>query len=238
MSDDLEGILLVDKPQGLTSHDVVSSCRKIFQIKKVGHAGTLDPMATGLLVVLIGKATKASQYLMSLDKQYTGTVYLGKETDSQDADGTLLRELPVPKLSIEKLKASMSEFIGDQYQTPPMFSAKKVEGKKLYELARSGKTIEREPRVIRISRFDLINFKSPKLDFIVDSSKGAYIRTIAHDLGANLGCGGHLCALRRTRVGNFLIEKSYTLENLENCNKSKLKANLLQTKAFIPSHAF
>ncbi len=238
MYDDLEGILLVDKPQGLTSHDVVSCCRKIFQIKKVGHAGTLDPMATGLLVILIGKATKASQYLMSLDKQYIGTVYLGKETDSQDADGALLRELPVPKLSIEQLKSSMSEFIGDQYQTPPMFSAKKVEGKKLYELARAGKTIEREPRVIRISRFDLINFKSPKLDFIVDSSKGAYVRTIAHDLGSNLGCGGHLCALRRTRVGTFLIEQSYTLENLQKCNKSKLKANLLQTKAFLPSHAF
>ena len=237
MSDDLEGILLLDKPQGYTSHDIVSCCRKIFQIKKVGHAGTLDPMATGLLVILIGKATKASQYLMSLDKQYTGTIYLGKETDSQDADGALLRELPVPELSEEELKSSMSKFIGDQYQTPPMFSAKKVQGKKLYELARAGKTIEREPRVIRISRFDLINYTSPKLDFIVDSSKGAYVRTIAHDLGAKLGCGAHLSALRRTRVGTFLIEQSYTLENLGRSNKSNLKANLLQTKAYIPSHA-
>ena len=131
----------------------------------------------------------------------------------------------------------MSKFIGDQYQTPPMFSAKKVQGKKLYELARAGKTIEREPRVIRISRFDLINYTSPKLDFIVDSSKGAYVRTIAHDLGAKLGCGGHLSALRRTRVGTFLIEQSYTLENLGRSNKSNLKANLLQTKAYIPSHA-
>ena len=123
--EDFEGILLVDKPGGLTSHDVVARCRKIFQIKKVGHAGTLDPMATGLLVILIGKATKVSQYLMSLDKQYTGTVHFGIETDSQDADGTVLVDLPVPDISEPELKAKMAEFIGDQYQIPPMFSAKK-----------------------------------------------------------------------------------------------------------------
>ena len=158
--EDFEGILLVDKPGGLTSHDVVARCRKIFQIKKVGHAGTLDPMATGLLVILIGKATKVSQYLMSLDKQYTGTVHFGIETDSQDADGTVLVDLPVPDISEPELKAKMAEFIGDQYQIPPMFSAKKVSGKKLYELARAGKTVAREPRVIRIQRFDLTRFQN------------------------------------------------------------------------------
>lgn len=236
--EDFEGILLVDKPQGLTSHDVVARCRKIFQIKKVGHAGTLDPMATGLLVILIGKATKVSQYLMSLDKQYTGTAHFGIETDSQDADGTVVKELPVPDISEQELKAKMAEFLGDQYQIPPMFSAKKVSGKKLYELARAGKTVAREPRVIRIQRFDLTRFQSPEMDFIVDSSKGAYIRTIAHDLGQNLGCGAHLSALRRTRVGTFAIENADSLEVLENCTKSKLKAKLLPIKAYVPSHAF
>ena len=236
--EDFEGILLVDKPGGLTSHDVVARCRKIFQIKKVGHAGTLDPMATGLLVILIGKATKVSQYLMSLDKQYTGTVHFGIETDSQDADGTVLVDLPVPDISELELKAKMAEFIGDQYQIPPMFSAKKVSGKKLYELARAGKTVAREPRVIRIQRFDLMSFRSPELDFIVDSSKGAYIRTIAHDLGQNIGCGAHLSALRRTRVGTFAIENANSLEVLENCTKSKLKTKLLPIKAYVPSHAF
>ena len=238
MTDDFEGILLVDKPQGFTSHDVVAKCRKIFQIKKVGHAGTLDPMATGLLLILIGKATKVSQYLMSLDKQYTGTVYFGKETDSQDAEGEIIKELPVPELDEAFLKTKMAEFIGDQYQIPPMFSAKKVGGKKLYQLARVGKQVEREPRVIRIGRFDLLNLESPKMGFIVDSSKGAYIRTIAHDLGQKLGCGGHLCVLRRTKVGSFLIENAETLENLEKCTKSKLKSKLLPIKKYIPSHAF
>ena len=119
MTGDMEGILLVDKPQGLTSHDVVARCRKLFQIKKVGHAGTLDPMATGLLVLLVGKATKVSQYLMSLDKQYTGTVHFGIETDSQDADGTVVKELPVPDLNEAFLKEKMAEFHGDQYQVPP-----------------------------------------------------------------------------------------------------------------------
>lgn len=238
MTDEFEGILLVDKPQGFTSHDVVAKCRKIFQIKKVGHAGTLDPMATGLLVILIGKATKVSQYLMSLDKQYTGTVYFGKETDSQDADGEIIKELPVPELDEALLKTKMAEFIGDQYQIPPMFSAKKVGGKKLYQLARAGKQVEREPRVIRIGRFDLLHLESPKMEFIVDSSKGAYIRTIAHDLGQKLGCGGHLCVLRRTKVGAFLIENAETLENLEKYTKSKLKSKLLPIKEYIPSHAF
>ena len=238
MTDDFEGILLVDKPQGFTSHDVVAKCRKIFQIKKVGHAGTLDPMATGLLVILIGKATKVSQYLMSLDKQYTGTVYFGKETDSQDAEGEIIKESPVPQLDEALLKAKMAEFIGDQYQIPPMFSAKKVGGKKLYQLARAGKQVQREPRVIRIGRFDLLHLESPKMEFIVDSSKGAYIRTIAHDLGQKLGCGGHLCVLRRTKVGSFLIKNAETLESLEKYTKSKLKSKLLPIKEYIPSHAF
>lgn len=237
MSGDMEGILLVDKPQGFTSHDVVARCRKIFQIKKVGHAGTLDPMATGLLVLLIGKATKVSQYLMSLDKQYTGTVHFGIETDSQDADGEVVKEASVPELSETFLKAKMAEFIGDQYQIPPMFSAKKVSGQALYKLARQGKTIPREPRVIRIQRFEMLGLEAPKMHFIVESSKGAYIRTLAHDLGQKIGCGGHLCKLRRTQVGSFDLKDSDSLEALSAYSKSKLKSRLLPVESFVPSHA-
>ena len=232
-----EGILLVDKPQGITSHDVVAKMRRIFHIKKVGHAGTLDPMATGLLLILIGKATKASQYLMSMDKQYTGTIRLGQITDSQDADGEMLEERDIPELLKEKVLAEMKTFIGDQYQTPPMFSAKKVNGQKLYKLARQGKTVEREPRVIHISSFELTDFTLPELSFLVGTSKGAYVRTIAHDLGERLGCGGHLNKLRRTAIGQFRVEKSTTIESLEAMSPTSLRKKLIPIIQAVPSHA-
>lgn len=232
-----EGILLVDKPRGITSHDVVAKMRRIFHIKKVGHAGTLDPMATGLLLILIGKATKASQYLMSMDKQYTGTIRLGQITDSQDADGEMLEERNVPKLLKEKVLAEMKTFIGDQYQTPPMFSAKKINGQKLYKLARQGKTVEREPRVIHISSFVLTDFALPELSFLVGTSKGAYVRTIAHDLGERFGCGGHLNKLRRTAVGQFRVEKSTTIESLEAMSPTSLRKKLIPIIQAVPSHA-
>ena len=232
-----EGILLVDKPQGITSHDVVSKMRRVFHMKKVGHAGTLDPMATGLLLILIGKATKASQYLMSMGKEYTGTVRLGQITDSQDADGEMVEERPVPELTEEQVLAEMKTFMGDQYQTPPMFSAKKINGQKLYKLARQGKTVEREPRVIHISRFDLTKFALPELSFIVSTSKGAYVRTIAHDLGERFGCGGHLNELRRTAVGQFRIEKGSTIEELENMSPSTLRKQLIPVIQAVPTHA-
>lgn len=233
---DPEGILLVDKPKGMTSHDIVSRMRRVFRIKKVGHAGTLDPMATGLLLILVGKATKVSQYLMSLDKEYTGTVKLGVITDSQDAEGETLEERPVPVLTEADAKVHMSTFLGDQYQTPPMFSAKKVNGQPLYKLARKGKTIEREPRVIHISRFDMTNFDLPYISFVVGNSKGAYIRTVAHDLGEKIGCGGHLCELRRTKVGKFSIDKGDTLEEIEKMSPSVLKRKLVPIRQAVPSH--
>jgi tRNA pseudouridine55 synthase len=232
-----EGILLVDKPQGITSHDVVSKMRRVYHMKKVGHAGTLDPMATGLLLILIGKATKASQYLMSMDKEYTGTVRLGQITDSQDADGAMLEERPVPELTEVEVRAKMKTFLGDQYQTPPMFSAKKINGQKLYKLARQGKTVEREPRVIHISRFELTKLALPEVSFIVGTSKGAYVRTIAHDLGERFGCGGHLNELRRTAVGQFRIEKSATIEELESMSPSALRKRLIPVIQAVPTHA-
>ncbi|MGZ0656811.1 tRNA pseudouridine(55) synthase TruB [Coraliomargarita sp. W4R53] len=237
INDAPEGILLVDKPQGITSHDVVAKMRRVFHMKKVGHAGTLDPMATGMLLILIGKATKASQYLMSMDKEYAGRVKLGVITDSQDADGEITEERPVPELTEEQVKAEMKTFMGDQYQTPPMFSAKKINGQKLYKLARQGITVPREPRVIHISRFDITKFELPEISFIVGTSKGAYVRTIAHDLGERFGCGGHLNELRRTAVGQFRIENASTIEELENMAPSTLRKQLIPVIQAVPSHA-
>ncbi|MGJ8651901.1 MAG: tRNA pseudouridine(55) synthase TruB [Opitutaceae bacterium] len=237
LTDAPEGILLVDKPQGITSHDVVARMRKVFRIKKVGHAGTLDPMATGLLLIMIGKATKVSQYLMSNAKEYTGTVHLGIETDSQDAEGEVVAEKPVPELTKEEVLAEMKTFMGDQYQTPPMYSAKKVNGQKLYKLARQGKTVEREARVIHISKYDMTDFDLPRISFDVGCSKGAYIRTLAHDLGNKLGCGGHLCVLRRTVVGKFRIEDANTIEEIQEMSPSVLRKKLIPVNQAVPSHA-
>ena len=237
INDDPIGVLLVDKPQGMTSHDIVARMRRVFRIKKIGHAGTLDPMATGLLLILVGRATKVSQFLMSMDKEYTGTVKLGEATDSQDADGEIVETKPVPELTQADVEKEMATFMGDQYQTPPMFSAKKVNGQKLYKLARQGKTIEREARVIHVSRYDILDFSLPEVSIIVGSSKGTYIRTLAHDLGERLGCGGHLCALRRTQVGKFRIEDANTLEEIENMAPSELRTKLIPVNQAVPSVA-
>lgn len=209
-----EGILLVDKPTEHTSHDVVARLRGKLRLKRVGHAGTLDPMATGLLVILVGKATRVSQYLMSVEKEYTGTVELGKVTNTQDAEGEMLETRPVPPLSEAAVRAAMQGFLGDQYQLPPMFSAVKIAGVPLYKKARAGEEVEREPRFIRIIRFDLLRWESPEIDFSVRCTKGTYIRTLAHDLGAKLGCGAHLKTLRRTASGDLRVDQALRLEEL------------------------
>jgi len=227
---DFEGVLLVDKPSGFTSHDVVARIRRIFKMKRVGHAGTLDPLATGLLILLIGKATKLSQYLMSLDKIYEGTIKLGESTTTQDAEGEILLSRPVPELTQEDIEAKTKAFVGDQYQIPPMYSAIKKDGVPLYKLARKGKTIEREPRFIRISAFDVLGYSSPLIDIRVHCSKGTYVRTLANDLGENLECGGHLVALRRTESDRFSVENAHTIESLEEVPHSDLK------KFLIPGH--
>ena len=237
IKNDPAGILLVDKPQGITSHDVVAKMRRVFRIKKIGHAGTLDPMATGLLLILVGKATKASQYLMSLDKEYTGTIKLGEVTDSQDADGETVMTKPVPELTEKDVVKVMQTFLGDQYQTPPMYSAKKINGQKLYKLAREGKVVPREPRVIHISRYEITKFSLPDISFIVRSSKGAYIRTLAHDLGDRLDCGGHLSSLRRTAVGQFRVEESNTVEAIQEMAFTELQRKLISIMDVVPSHA-
>lgn len=232
-----EGILLVDKPQGITSHDVVDRVRRIYSLRKVGHAGTLDPMATGLMIILVGKATKVSQYLMSMPKVYEGTLRLGQVTDTQDADGDVLEDRPIPpEVTGDFLKAQMSEFLGDQYQTPPMFSAKKVKGVPLYKLARKGKEVEREPRIIHISGFELLSFGLPESDFRLSCSKGTYVRTVVHDLGEKIGCGAYLSRLRRTEIDRFSVDKAVTLDALNEMSASEKLKTLLPVYKMVPSH--
>jgi tRNA pseudouridine55 synthase len=231
-----EGILLIDKPKGITSHDIVDRVRRKLRMKRIGHAGTLDPMATGLVIILVGKATKASQFLMGLDKTYEGTILLGKSTNTHDADGQVTLERPVPTLTEADVTALLKSFEGDQYQTPPMFSAKKKEGVPLYKLARKGKEVEREARVIHVSSFDLDEFHAPdKIDFTVSCTKGTYVRTLAHDLGEKLGCGAHLISLNRTDIEKFRIEDSISLEAFENLDSAEINRRLIPQYRAVPS---
>lgn len=233
---ELEGVLIIDKPSGMTSHDVVDHVRRILRMKRVGHAGTLDPMATGVLIVLLGKATKLSQFLMSLDKEYEGTIRLGQTTNTHDAEGEVVSTRPVPDLSEEQVRAVMATFMGDQYQIPPMFSAKKQDGVPLYKLARKGKEVEREPRFIRVASFELLRFALPELDIRLRCSKGTYVRTLAHDMGEKIGCGAHLSALRRTATDKFTIAQAIPLEKLEQLDLPTLRRQLLSTYEAAPGH--
>jgi len=235
-TNEFEGVLLIDKPQGCTSHDVVDRIRRKLKMKKVGHAGTLDPNATGLLIILVGKATKVSQYLMSLDKEYEGIIKLGTITNTYDSEGEIMETRDVPLLDRETVNAVFTEFVGDQYQTPPMFSAKKIDGVPLYKLARKGKEIEREPRFIRISRLELLEIDSPSLQFGVACSKGTYIRTLAHDIGEKLGCGAHLDSLRRTVSGRFKIGQCVPLETFEELTTVEIRRRLIPIYQAVPSH--
>lgn len=234
---EIEGVLLVDKPIGMTSHDVVYRLRRKLQIQRIGHAGTLDPLATGVLVMLVGKATKISQYLMSADKVYEGEVTLGVRTNSQDAEGEVMETRPVPPLTEEQLRTAMKGFLGDQYQTPPMFSAVKIGGVPLYKKAREGEEVEREPRFIRVAAFDLLSFASPKLAFRLACTKGTYVRTVANDLGEKLGCGAHLSALRRTGSGKFDIAQCLPLAEIEALTLPEIEKRLIPVHQAAPSVA-
>ncbi len=234
---ELDGILLVDKPTDHTSHDVVARLRGKLKMKRIGHAGTLDPMATGVLIMLIGKATSASQYVMSLDKEYAGTISLGKVTTTQDAEGEMLEQRPVPPFTEAEILAVMKTFIGDQYQMPPMYSAIKIDGVPLYKKARQGEDVEREPRFIRVSSYECTRWASPEIDFIVRSTKGTYVRTLAHDLGQKLGCGGHLSKLRRTASGKLSISQCLTLDQIMAMPLPEIEKHLLPVHEVVPSFA-
>jgi tRNA pseudouridine55 synthase len=231
---ELDGILLVDKPKEHTSHDVVARLRGKLRMKRIGHAGTLDPMATGLLVILVGKATKASQYLMSLDKVYSGTIELGVATNTQDAEGEVMATAPVPELSPEEIQEHMNAFVGDQYQTPPMHSAIKVDGVPLYKLAHKGKSIEREPRFIHVQKFELTGYEPPRIRFFLRCSKGVYVRTLAHDLGNRIGCGAHLASLVREATDRLSLADALALEELLAMEISQIARRLLPVRDYIP----
>jgi tRNA pseudouridine55 synthase len=209
-----DGVLLVDKAGGMTSHDVVALVRRRLQIRKVGHCGTLDPIATGLLLITIGRGTKVQDLLMSEDKEYSGTMLLGKTTDTQDSAGVVIEERPLPPLDEPTIRAAFDRFTGDFYQTPPMVSAIKQGGVPLYKLARQGKTVEREPRLVHVYRYSIDQLALPEIDFTVVCSKGFYVRTYAHDIGETLGCGAHLKNLRRTKSGRFTVQGAVTVDEL------------------------
>lgn len=216
------GVLLIDKAPDMTSHDVVAIARRALNTKKIGHCGTLDPMATGLLMLVIGRATKIQDLLMSEDKEYVGTMTLGSVTSTQDRQGEVLESKPVPAFSEEEIRAAFDAFTGEFEQIPPMVSAIKKDGVPLYKLARKGQTIEREPRPVRVDGYQVTRIALPEVDFIVNCSKGFYVRTYAHDIGEKLGCGGHLSALRRTRSGKFTLDRAVTVADLKTAPREDL----------------
>lgn len=209
-----DGVLLVDKPAGLTSHDVVAEVRRRFGIRKVGHGGTLDPMATGLLVLLTGRGTKLANAIIGSDKTYEGVMHLGVTTDTQDVDGTVLTRADPPDLAREQLEEAFRRRTGDLMQTPPMVSAIKKNGVPLYKLARRGEVVEREPRLIHVYEFALLEYATPRVRFRLRCTKGTYVRTLCAEIGAELGCGAFLEALRRTRVDRFDLAQARPLAQL------------------------
>lgn len=228
----MNGVLIIDKSAGPTSHDVVASVRRVLRMKKVGHTGTLDPAATGVLPIVLGKATKLSRYLVGCDKSYRGVITLGVTTDTLDAVGEVLEEKPVD-VTQEQIEAVLEQFRGDIKQVPPMYSAKKIDGKKLYELARQGVEVEREAKDIRIDELKLISFDGTNITVDVTCTSGTYIRVLALDIGEALGCGGHLSALRRTRVGSFDLSSAITIDDLADAPQKAKELTLSMGDALV-----
>ncbi len=210
----MHGVLVVDKPRGITSFDVVRDVRRALRVKKVGHTGTLDPMATGVLPICIGDGTKIAQFITEATKAYDATLKLGATTDTLDAEGKVLETRPVPPLTRELLEAAFEKFRGKVMQVPPMYSAIKIDGKRLYELARAGLEVERSAREVTVYELKLRDFSADEVQLSVTCSKGFFVRTLAADLGEVLGCGAHLCALRRTQSGPFTLAQSMPLADV------------------------
>lgn len=243
ISEIMLGALIIDKPEGITSHDVVARVRRVAGTRRVGHAGTLDPFATGVLVVCVGPATRLVQFLVGLDKEYIATVRLGFATDTQDRTGKQITPLRTSnELSLEDLRTVLDEFTGPQLQTPPMFSAKKVGGERLYKAAREGREVTREPVNIVVHSMALMDDElrlrkneNGTVDFQmrVRCSSGTYVRTLANDIGQRLGVGAHLSALRRTAVGHFGIAESHTLNEMEAMSRENARALLISPAAML-----
>ncbi len=219
----MDGILIVDKPSGMTSHDVVDFIRDRFGLKKVGHAGTLDPLATGVLVILIGRATKLSSTFLSSDKTYEVSAILGKRTDTGDADGEVIFEGgDFSHITLEDIKGAASKFSGHMLQVPPMTSAVRYKGKKLYELARKGIEVERPPRPITIFSLDVLSFSPPQVELGVKCSKGTYVRVLCDEIGLALGCGAYVSKIKRVRSGEFSITGAIDLNRLREMKRQEL----------------
>ena len=232
---ELSGVLLVDKPQGMTSHDVVGRVRKLYNTKRVGHTGTLDPLATGLLVVLVGRAAKAAEYLSLDNKRYLAGIRLGITSDTEDITGEILTRSD-KVISEEEFFKTADSFVGEIMQTPPMYSALKVDGVKLVDLARKNIVIERESRPITIYSIDSGRLGENEYSMRVDCSKGTYIRTLCADIGKKLGCGAVMSSLVRERSGSFLLDDAYTLEKLENMDASERAGALIPTESLFYEH--
>ena len=221
------GVLLVDKEPDMTSHDAVAICRRQLKFKKIGHCGTLDPMATGLLMLVIGRATKIQDLLMSEDKQYHGTLTLGATTSSQDKESDILEQKEVPPFSAEQIDAAFDKYTGNFEQIPPMVSAIKKNGVPLYKLARKGIEVERKARAIYVTDYSINRIALPEVEFTVNCSKGFYVRTYAHDIGQDLGCGAHLSALRRSRSGKFTVDKAMKASDLKTASVDDIRNSLI-----------
>jgi tRNA pseudouridine55 synthase len=211
---DVDGILILDKPIGCSSNQALQQVRKLYRARKAGHCGSLDPLASGILPVCLGEATKFSSYLLGANKTYRATCRLGETTTTGDAEGELVERRPV-LVDATKISRSLAQFVGEIEQIPPMYSALKHQGKRLYQLAREGKQVERKSRRVTIHHLALLSFSPDSLSFEASCSKGTYIRTLAEDIGAVLGCGAHLTALRRTTVDSFVEQDAVTLERLQ-----------------------
>lgn len=223
----MDGILIVDKPQGMTSHDVVDVVRRLYGTRKVGHAGTLDPMATGVLVMLIGKATKASQDFSAEEKEYDATLVFGARSATGDAWGRLNHSNKPANFTDDEIRSAFKQFEGEIEQTPPAYSAKKINGVKMYHLARQGRSIEARPRKILIKEISISKIILPEVSFKLTCSKGTYVRQLCVDIGDLLGCGGYLSALERTRSGRFTISQAKALEELKRMSPAQLAERVL-----------
>jgi len=232
----VNGLLVLDKPAGITSHDVVARLRKIAGEKSIGHLGTLDPMATGVLPLLLGKYTRLAQYFSTAEKHYTGTIRFGFATDTYDADGQAAGPAVTPELTLERVRAAASRFSGEMEQIPPPFSAKKIAGQPAYKLARAGKPVELKAATVRISHFEITGLDNVDACFAMSISAGGYVRSIAHELGQDLGCGAHLSSLRRTQAGDFTLADAHTLDELAPLagDVEKLEAMCVHPRALLP----
>jgi len=226
----------VDKPGGMTSHDVVGRLRRITGERSIGHLGTLDPTATGVLPLLMGKYTRLAQYFSAAEKSYSGTIRFGFATDTYDAEGTAAGPDLKPTLTLDVVKAASARFQGEMEQMPPPFSAKKIDGKPAYKLAREGKPVELKAARIRILNFEIVRVESAEAEFAMTVSAGGYVRSVAHEMGQSLGCGAHLSQLRRTQAGVFTIEEAHTLEELEalKADVDELEARCVQPRSLLP----